>query len=69
MLGKSAIGAAKIHDINFNTDTFDYGFRNGMAASQSCGCERMDLVNTTLTARPLNQSSFLYITATPAVVL
>jgi len=69
MLGKGAIGAAKIHDLNFNSDTFDYGFSEGMAASQSCGCERMDLVNTALTARPLNQSSFLYLTASPTISL
>ena len=66
MLGKGAIGAAMVKDLNFETEDYDYKFSNGMAASQSCGCERMDLVNTAISARPLNQSSFLYMTATPA---
>ena len=69
MLGKAAIGAAKIKDLDFVDKDFDYGFSNGLAASQSCGAERMDLINTALTSRPLNQSSFLYLTSTPAVVL
>jgi hypothetical protein len=69
MLGKGAIGAAKIKDLDFVDKDFDYGFSHGLAASQSCGCERMDLVNTALTSRPLNQSSFMYLTSTPAVVI
>ena len=66
MMGKAAIGAAKIKDLDFVNKDFDYGFSHGLAASQSCGAERMDLVNTAISTRPLNQSSFLYLTATPA---
>lgn len=69
MLGKGAIGAAKIKDLDFVDKTFDYGFSHGIAAQQACGCERMDLVNTALSTKPLNQSSFIYTTATPAVVV
>jgi hypothetical protein len=66
MCGQGAIGAAKIKDLDFVNKDFDYGFSHGLAASQACGAERMDLINTSISAKPLNQSSFLYYTATPA---
>jgi hypothetical protein len=69
MLGKGAVGAATIKDLDFVEKDFDYGFSKGLAAQQAVGCERMDLVNTALTAKPLNQSSFVYATATPANIL
>jgi len=69
MCGQGAIGAAKIKDLDFVDKDFDYGFAHGLAASQACGCERMDLVNTSISAKPLNQSSFIYATATPATTL
>ena len=69
MLGKSAIGAAKIKELDFMDKTFDYGFSHGIAAQQSCGSERMDLVNTALSTKPLNQSSFIYSTGTPSQVV
>jgi len=69
LLGKGAIGAAKIKELDFMDKTFDYGFSHGIAAQQACGCERMDLANTALSAKPLNQSSFIYSTGTPAQVV
>ncbi|MCP3683429.1 MAG: DUF4043 family protein [bacterium] len=69
MLSKAAIGAAKVKDLNFTNKTFDYSFVEGMAASQAGGCERMDLKTSVSTARPLNQSSFLYLTGTPGSTL
>lgn len=69
MCGNGAIGAAKIKDLDFVDKDFDYGFSHGLAASQACGCERMDLVNTAISAKPLNQSSFVYATATPGSTL
>lgn len=69
MLGRGAIGAAKIKDLDFVDKDFDYGFSHGLAAQQACGFERMDLINTALSTKPLNQSSFVYATATPALVL
>jgi len=69
MLGKGAIGAAKIKDLDFVDKDFDYGFSHGLAAQQACGCERMDLVNTSLSTKPLNQSSFVYATGTPSTTL
>jgi hypothetical protein len=69
MMGKGAIGAAIIKDLDFVEKDFDYGFSQGLAAQQATGCERMDLVNTALTAKPLNQSSFVYATATPSNIL
>lgn len=69
MCGKGAIGAAKIKDLNFVDKDFDYGFSHGLAASQACGYERMDLASSVSTAKPLNQSSFIYATATPATLI
>lgn len=69
MTGQGALGAAKIKDLDFVDKDFDYGFSHGLAASQACGCERMDLVNTSISAKPLNQSSFTYYTATPATLM
>ena len=69
MCGQGAVGAAMIKDLNFVDDDFDYGFSHGLAASQACGCERMDLKSATASAKPLNQSSFIYATATPATTL
>jgi len=64
--GQGAIGAAQIKDLNFTYKKFDYGFSEGVAAHQATGCERMDLTNTAISAKPLNQSSFVYCTSTPA---
>ena len=69
MCGKGAIGAAQIKDLDFVDKDFDYGFSHGLAAQQAVGCERMDLVNTALSTKPLNQSSFIYATATGAQTL
>lgn len=69
MLGKGAIGAAKVKDLDFVDKDFDYGFSHGLAASQATGCERMDLKNTSISTRPLNQSSFIYLTGTPGSTL
>lgn len=69
MCGKGAIGAAMTKDLYFVTKKFDYDFSEGMAAAQACGCERMDLVNTAITAKPLNQGSFIYTTSTPSQVI
>jgi len=69
MCGRGMIGAAKIKDLDFISKDFDYGFSHGLAAQQSCGFERMDLLNDGATGKPLNQSSFVYATATPATVL
>lgn len=69
MIGKGAIGAAKIKELDFMDKTFDYGFSHGIAAQQATGCERMDLANTALSAKPLNQSSFIYSTGTPSQVV
>jgi hypothetical protein len=69
MLGRGALGAAKIKDLDFVDKDFDYGFSHGLAAQQACGCERMDLINTALSEKPLNQSSFIYATGTPAVTV
>lgn len=69
MCGKGAIGAAKIKDLDFVNKDFDYGFSHGLAAQQACGSERMDLINTALSTKPLNQSSFNYATATPGNTL
>lgn len=69
MCGKGAVGAATIKDLDFVDKDFDYGFSHGLAAQQATGCERMDLINTALTVKPLNQSSFVYATATPANIL
>jgi len=69
MLGKGALGAAMIKQLDFVEKDFDYGFSQGLAASQSCGYERMDMTNTSISTKPLNQSSFVYATGTPAVTV
>jgi len=69
MAGRGMVGAAKIKDLDFVDKDFDYGFSHGLAAQQACGIERMDLVNTAISAKPLNQSSFIYATGTPANVI
>jgi hypothetical protein len=69
MTGRGAVGAATIKDLDFVDKDFDYGFSHGLAAQQATGCERMDLINTALSVKPLNQSSFVYATATPANIL
>ena len=68
-LGRSAIGCAKIKPLTFNTETLDYEFSKGMAGKRAEGTERMDFDITTPTATSLvNQTSYLYFTATPAKV-
>lgn len=69
MMGRGGLGAAKIKDLDFVDKDFDYGFSHGLAAQQACGVERMDLVNTAISAKPLNQSSFIYSTGTPANIV
>jgi len=69
MMGKGTIGMAKIKDLDFTEKDFDYGFSQGLAAHQACGCERIDLASSVATDKPLNQSSFIYSTATPATTI
>jgi hypothetical protein len=68
-LGRGAMGAAIVKSLDFNMDDKDYKFSTGYEARRSTGCERMDWVPVTdQGATPINWSSYLYFTPTPATV-
>jgi hypothetical protein len=68
--GKGALGQAKIKNLRFDEQMKDYNFNKGVCGMRAEGIERMDFNITTPTGTSiLNQTMFVYSTATPASVL
>jgi hypothetical protein len=69
VLGRSALGAAKIKDERFDEEKRDYNFFKGVCGMRACGMERMDFnIATPTNTSILNQTAFTYATASPATV-
>lgn len=70
LMGLGAIGMAEIEEVDYEKKGFDYDFSQGMCGTRSRGCERMDLDTTqTPTSGRINESSFLYLTASTTAIL
>ena len=73
MLGKGAIGNPTIKEISFHVEEDDYGSVRGFEARKSDGNVRMDwhtsADTSSITVKPYNQSSALYFTPTPALMM
>ena len=66
-LGRGSVASAIVKSLDFNTDMKDYNFSTGYEARRSQGCERMDWY-ATVGGTPVNWSSFVYFTPTPATL-
>lgn len=67
VMGRGAIGSARIKELSFNNESFDYDFSKGSEARRACGDERMDFyINDETAEEPKNWTSFLYFTPTPS---
>jgi hypothetical protein len=65
LLGAGALAKAEIKELDFTKKGFDYDFSTGTCGMRAEGTVRMDFDSgTTPTSARINQSSFLYFTAT-----
>lgn len=65
LLGAGALAKAEIKELDFTKKGFDYDFSTGTCGMRAEGTVRMDFDSgTTATSTRINQSSFLYFTAT-----
>lgn len=72
LLGLGALALAEIEETDYVRKGFDYDFSTGMTGTRSRGTERMDLdtgTSSQVTANRINESSFLYFTATTSDVV
>lgn len=72
LMGLGSLALAEIEETDYVRKGFDYDFSTGMTGTRSRGTERMDLDNgstSTPTANRINESSFLYFTATTTAVI
>lgn len=71
LLGLGAIGLAEIEQIDYVKKGFDYDFSEGMTGTRARGTTRMDFDSGTgsVTSARINESSFLYFTATSSVTI
>jgi len=71
-MGLGSLALAEIEETDYVRKGFDYDFSTGMTGTRSRGTERMDLDNGSTsapTANRINESSFLYFTATTTAVI
>lgn len=66
VMGKSALGKAKIQGIKYTGKKFDYDFTEGFAAARKEGVQRMDFTGSNSALQPVCNGSFVYTTCTPA---
>lgn len=65
LMGAGALAKAEIKELDFTKKGFDYDFSTGTCGMRAEGTVRMDFDSgTTATSARINQSSFLYFTAT-----
>jgi hypothetical protein len=67
--GRGALGCAKIKSLRFDEQWKDYNFNKGVCGMRAEGVERMDFdISTPTDTSVLNQTMFVYSTATPSTV-
>jgi len=70
LLGMGSIALAEIEEVDYIRKGFDFDFSEAMCGTRSRGTERMDLDTTIApTSTRINESSFLYYTATTTNII
>lgn len=65
LMGPGTLALAQIKELDFTKKGFDYDFSTGTCGMRAEGTVRMDFDSgTTATSARVNESSFLYFTAT-----
>lgn len=66
VMGRSALGKAKIQGIKYTGKKFDYDFTEGFAGHRKEGVQRMEFFPSSTSTQPVINGSFIYSTNTPA---